>query len=39
MARRLLLQQIDWTTPAGAPVSVTLLQGNIPQDMKWRETG
>ena len=32
-----LLQQINWTTPAGAPVSVTLLQGNIPQDMKWRE--
>ena len=31
-----LLLQITWTTPAGAPVSVSLLQGNIPQDMKWR---
>lgn len=31
-----LLLQITWTTPAGAPVSVSLLQGNIAQDMKWR---
>ena len=31
-----LLQQIAWTTPAGAPLSVSLLQGNIAQDMKWR---
>ncbi len=30
------LQQIAWTTPLGAPISVSLLQGNIPQDMKWR---
>ncbi|OYY95625.1 MAG: apolipoprotein N-acyltransferase [Hydrogenophilales bacterium 28-61-23] len=30
------LQQIDWTQPAGAPVSVALLQGNIAQDMKFR---
>ena len=31
-----LLQQIAWTMPAGAPVSVSLLQGNIPQETKWR---
>ena len=31
------LKQIEWTQPHGAPVSVSLLQGNIPQDMKWRE--
>ena len=30
------LQQVRWTVPDGPPVSVTLLQGNIPQDMKWR---
>jgi apolipoprotein N-acyltransferase len=27
---------IQWTTPDGAPTSVALLQGNIPQDMKWQ---
>jgi len=31
------LQQITWTAPAGTPLSVSLLQGNIAQDMKWRE--
>ena len=30
------LQYIDWVKPQGEPVSVSLLQGNIPQDMKWR---
>ncbi len=30
-----LLQQITWTTPAGPPLQVTLLQGNISQDQKW----
>lgn len=30
------LQQIDWTTPQGEPVTVSLLQGNISQDLKWR---
>ncbi len=29
------LKQADWTTPVGEPVSVSLLQGNIPQNMKW----
>lgn len=28
-------QHIAWTTPVGAPLSVSLLQGNIPQDLKW----
>jgi apolipoprotein N-acyltransferase len=31
------LKQIEWTQPAGAPVTVSLLQGNVAQDMKWRE--
>ena len=30
------LRGVEWTTPDGAPTSVALLQGNIPQDMKWR---
>lgn len=30
------LHGIRWTTPDGTPTSVALLQGNIPQDMKWR---
>jgi apolipoprotein N-acyltransferase len=30
------LRGVMWTTPDGAPTSVALLQGNIPQDMKWR---
>lgn len=30
------LQQIDWTAPSSAPFRVALLQGNIPQDLKWR---
>jgi len=31
------LKQIEWTAPAGPPVSVSLLQGNVAQDMKWRQ--
>ena len=31
------LRLIDWTDPLGAPVKVSVLQGNIPQEMKWRE--
>lgn len=30
------LYQIHWTQPIGAPVAVSLLQGNIAQDMKWQ---
>ena len=29
------LRQVDWTEPAGDPLSAVLLQGNIPQDVKW----
>ena len=31
------LQQINWAQPDGEPVTVSLLQGNIAQDLKWRE--
>ena len=31
------LKTIAWTQPVGDPVTVSLLQGNIEQDMKWRE--
>jgi len=30
------LQQVQWTHPVGVPVSVALLQGNVPQEMKFR---
>ena len=30
-------KQIHWTFPEGPPVSVALLQGNVAQEMKWRE--
>lgn len=31
------LQQVNWVQPEGEPVSVSLLQGNIAQNMKWRD--
>jgi len=30
------LQQVPWTSPVGPPVSVALIQGNVPQEMKFR---
>jgi len=30
------LKQVAWTQPVGPPVSVSLIQGNVAQDMKWR---
>lgn len=30
-----LLNLIAWTTPAGKPLEVSLVQGNIPQELKW----
>jgi apolipoprotein N-acyltransferase len=30
------LGQIAWTTPLGTPLNVSLLQGNVSQDLKWR---
>ena len=29
------LARVQWGEPAGEPLKVTLLQGNIPQDLKW----
>lgn len=29
------LQGLQWTAPSGKPVSVSLLQGNVPQDLKF----
>jgi apolipoprotein N-acyltransferase len=37
LAAGMLLPRIEWTTPQGAPVKVALLQGNIPQDLKFVE--
>jgi apolipoprotein N-acyltransferase len=31
------LKQISWTEPIGPAVSVSLVQGNVAQDLKWRE--
>ena len=31
-----LLQQISWTSPQGEPFRVALLQGNIPQNLKFQ---
>ncbi len=30
-----LLRNMDWTQPAGKPLQVSLLQGNIAQSLKW----
>lgn len=30
-----LLKLVEWTTPTTKPISVALLQGNIPQEIKW----
>ena len=27
--------RVEWTRPAGAPVTVALVQGNVPQELKW----
>ena len=31
------LHRYPWSAPAGAPLTVALLQGNIEQSLKWRE--
>lgn len=31
------LRTISWTQPAGEPIKVTLVQGNIGQDQKWQK--
>lgn len=35
LAAGLALKPIDWTTTSGQPISVRLLQGNVPQEMKF----
>lgn len=30
------LKQVEWSRPVGAPLGVSLLQGNIAQDLKWQ---
>ena len=30
-----MLSQVQWTQPVGQPVTVTLIQGNIDQKLKW----
>lgn len=32
-----LLLEISWSAPSGAPLKVALLQGNIEQNLKWRD--
>ena len=34
-AGSLLLARVEWTAPAGEPLRVSLVQGNIDQDSKW----
>jgi apolipoprotein N-acyltransferase len=29
------LTRLEWTQPAGAPIAVRLIQGNVPQDLKF----
>ena len=29
------LRSVEWTVPAGAPLEVSLVQGNVPQDLKF----
>jgi apolipoprotein N-acyltransferase len=31
------LNLIQWSKPKGVPISVSILQGNIPQDIKWTQ--
>ncbi|QRQ86943.1 apolipoprotein N-acyltransferase [Cupriavidus oxalaticus] len=33
------LSPLAWTTPAGKPLTVRLLQGNVPQDIKFEAAG
>ncbi|MGD8803998.1 MAG: apolipoprotein N-acyltransferase [Gammaproteobacteria bacterium] len=32
------LKQINWTQPAGEDVEIAIIQGNIPQEMKWKRS-
>ncbi|MDR5853658.1 apolipoprotein N-acyltransferase [Caballeronia sp. LZ062] len=35
----MLLSLVQWTTPANAPLTVRLLQGNVKQEMKFEQAG
>jgi len=35
LAAGLALERVAWTEPIGAPLTVSLLQGNIEQNLKW----
>jgi apolipoprotein N-acyltransferase len=35
IAAGFVLRGIAWTEPTGAPLTVALLQGNVPQSLKW----
>lgn len=37
LAAGFALKSVTWTTPHGEPITVRLLQGNVPQDLKFRE--
>src|SRR5258706_61398 len=32
-----LAKSLSWGVPAGEPLAVALLQGNVPQSLKWRD--
>ena len=32
-----LIREVEWSRPAGAPVTVALVQGNVAQQLKWRD--
>ena len=36
-AAGLLAARVEWTHPSGPPVRVALIQGNVAQEMKWRD--
>ncbi len=31
-----LLKQIEWSNESGKPLNITMVQGNIPQEVKWQ---
>ncbi len=33
----LFMHQVSWTQLQGAPIQVSLIQGNIPQELKWED--
>ena len=39
LASGMLLSLAEWTTPADAPLTVRLLQGNVKQEMKFEQEG